>query len=76
MRPTLSEWFASTPLSGGNAVFVEDLYEQFLTDPEAVPAEWRNYFRSFPAVEGAARQEVAHGPVLAEFAARARGPRI
>ncbi len=76
MSLTLSDWFASTPLSGGNAAFVEDLYEQFLSDPTAVPPEWRNYFRVLAPGDGAAPRDVPHGPVLAQFAARARGPRV
>ncbi|MBS0395358.1 MAG: 2-oxoglutarate dehydrogenase E1 component [Proteobacteria bacterium] len=74
MTATLSDWFASTPLSGANAAFVEDLYERFLSDPEAVPAEWRALFRALPP--GALERDVPHGPVRADFAARARGPRL
>ena len=76
MSFTLSDWFASTPLSGGNAAFVEDLYEQFLGNPDAVPQEWRSYFRALGAADGTASRDVPHGPVLAAFAARARGPRV
>jgi hypothetical protein len=31
-------------LSGGNAAYVEELYELYLHDPNAVPEEWRTYF--------------------------------
>ena len=75
MSLTLSDWFASTPLSGGNAAFVEGLYEQFLSDPEAVPAAWRQFFRGLAVADGGQR-DVPPGPVLAEFAARARAPRV
>jgi 2-oxoglutarate dehydrogenase E1 component len=34
----------STPLSGGNAAYLESLYEQYLRDPGTVPDEWRAYF--------------------------------
>ena len=34
----------STPLYGGNADFLEGLYEQYLSDPSSVPAQWRTYF--------------------------------
>ena len=76
MSSTPRDWFAPTPLSGGNAAFVEDLYEQFLADAEALPAEWRGYFDSFAAGGAVAAAEVAHGPVRARFAARARAPRV
>jgi 2-oxoglutarate dehydrogenase E1 component len=74
MSFTPSDWLASTPLSGANAAFVEELFERFLADPEAVPAEWRTYFRSLPA--GPAAHDVPHGPVREAFLARARGPRL
>ena len=76
MSSSLSEWFASTPLSGGNAAFIEGLYERFLVDPEAVPGEWRSLFRSFTAGEAGARRDLPHGPVRADFAARATRPRL
>ena len=38
MAPSLRELLASTPLSGGNAPYVEALYEQFLADPQSVDA--------------------------------------
>jgi 2-oxoglutarate dehydrogenase E1 component len=72
----LTEWFASTPLSGANATFVEELYELFLEDPLKVPAEWRTYFQNIAQAPGPMGRDVAHGPVLAEFAARAKAPRV
>ena len=39
----------SAHLSGGNAAYVEELYELYLHDPNAVPEEWRNYFQKLPA---------------------------
>lgn len=29
---------------GGNAAFIEELYESYLQDPNSVDAQWRNYF--------------------------------
>ena len=75
MSSSLRDWFASTPLSGANAAFVEALYERFLGDPEAVAPEWRGFFRDLPPGASAGR-DVPHGPVREEFAARARGPRL
>lgn len=76
MSARLTEWFASTPLSGANATFVEELYELFLEDPLKVPAEWRTYFQNIAQAPGPSGRDVAHGPVLAEFAARAKAPRM
>ena len=42
----------SSHISGGNAVYVEALYEAYLRDPNAIPAEWRDYFDRLPQVNG------------------------
>ena len=61
-----------TPLYGGNADFLESLYEQYLRDPASVDERWRGYFeRMAPPVAG----ERPHGPIQAEIAERARTPR-
>ncbi len=76
MSSTPSDWFAATPLSGGNGAFVDELYEQFLSDATALPPAWRDFFRSLGADGGNGAADVPHGPVRAEFAARARRPRF
>src|SRR2546430_511289 len=53
-----------TPLYGGNAAFLDALYEQYLLDPASVDERWRKYFAQL-APAGAER---AHGPIRAEFA--------
>ena len=63
----------STPLYGGNADFLESLYEQYLSDPSSVPAQWRSYF---DGLGPRAATERAHGPVIAGIAARAQRPPV
>ena len=63
----------STPLYGGNADFLEALYEQYLSDPTSVPAQWRTYF---DGLGPRATTERAHGPVIAGIAARAQQPAV
>ena len=46
MSNSIKEQLASTPLFGSNASAVEGLYEQYLDDPAAVSAGWREYFES------------------------------
>jgi 2-oxoglutarate dehydrogenase E1 component len=58
----------STPLSAGNAAYVESLYEQYLADPDSVEPKWREYFAGLGA---AARDEAAHGPIREALAQRA-----
>ncbi len=62
----MADQFAATMLYGGNAAFVEDLYERFLVDPQAVEPVWREYFSALAA--GASR-DVAHGPIKERLAA-------
>ena len=76
MSPSLSDLFESTPLSGGNAAFVEDLYERFLADPDGVPPQWRAYFRGLGGADDGAVADVAHGPIRAALEQRARAPRL
>ena len=56
-----------TPLHGGNAAFLDALYEQYLLDPASVDERWRKYFAQL-APAGAER---AHGPIRADIARRA-----
>ncbi|MDR0588593.1 MAG: 2-oxoglutarate dehydrogenase E1 component [Burkholderiales bacterium] len=53
----------SDPLFGGNAPFVEEKYEQYLSDPESVSQEWRDYFDK---LRGNTR-DVAHRAVIRAF---------
>jgi 2-oxoglutarate dehydrogenase E1 component len=64
---------APTPLFGGNAAFLDTLYEQYLRDPASVEERWRTYFEQLP---GERRNERAQGPIEAELAARAREPHL
>ncbi len=74
----MQQFNASSYLFGGNAPYVEELYETYLNNPGAVPENWRAYFDAMqhvPAVDGSAKPDVAHAPVIASFAERAKqGP--
>ncbi len=65
-------------LFGGNAPYVEELYEAYLDNPGSVPDNWRAYFDAMqhvPAVDGSSKPDVAHASVIASFAERAKhGP--
>lgn len=74
----MQEQSANSYLFGGNAPYVEELYEAYLNNPGSVPDNWRAYFDSMqnvPAVDGSARPDVVHSSVIASFAERAKqGP--
>jgi 2-oxoglutarate dehydrogenase E1 component len=56
-----------TALYGGNADFLDALYEQYLRDPASVAPEWRAYFSGL----GPVGTEQAHSAVRAGIAERA-----
>lgn len=58
-------------LSADNADYVDELYERYLTDPNAIPEEWRNYFQSLP-INGSVVADVAHSTIRDYFIARAK----
>src|SRR5580658_4810346 len=58
-----------TPLYGGNAEFLDALYEQYLRDPASVSERWRAYFDQLSPKP---REERAHGPIRAAIGARAQ----
>lgn len=57
----------SSHISGGNAAYVEGLYEAYLTDPNSVPEEWRDYFDKLPRVNGYALQDIPHSTIRNQF---------
>jgi 2-oxoglutarate dehydrogenase E1 component len=70
MSQSLADQLATTALSGGNAGFIEDLYEQFLRDPGSLDPAWVSYFKGLPGSGG----EIAHGPIRERLLARAQRP--
>lgn len=62
-------------LFGGNAPYVEELYEQYLNNPASVPDNWRSYFdklQNVPTPKGTDERDIAHAPVVESFAQRAK----
>src|SRR5271165_5562491 len=70
MSKSLADQFAATALSGGNAAFIEELYEEFLRDPGSLDLKWRDYFRGFQGAGG----EIPHGPIRERLLARLNSP--
>jgi 2-oxoglutarate dehydrogenase E1 component len=66
---------ASSYLFGGNAPYVEEMYENYLANPGSVPDSWRDYFDALqhvPAGDGSSAKDVPHLPVVNAFAERAK----
>src|SRR4029078_1113755 len=71
----MQQYRANSYLFGGNAPYVEELYEAYLDNPGSVPGKWRAYFDALQHVPRAAdstARDVAHAPVVESFAQRAK----
>ena len=71
----MQEFRANSYLFGGNAPYVEEMYENYLANPGSVPDNWREYFdalQNVPAVDGSNAKDVPHLPVVNAFAERAK----
>ncbi|MEO7917200.1 MAG: 2-oxoglutarate dehydrogenase E1 component, partial [Dokdonella sp.] len=60
------QFAASSALSGGNATYIEDLYEQWLRDPDSVAAEWK---AAFDKDNGRSAGDVPHSDAIARISA-------
>lgn len=68
MQESLMELLWSTShISGGNAPYVEELYESFIADPSSVPGEWRSFFEQLPRVSGVISNDVPHSEIIEYF---------
>src|SRR5579859_1838838 len=72
MSESLQARLDTTLFFGGNAPYVETLYEQYLEDPASVSQAWRGYFQALQA----GRREVPRGPVEDELLAHAHARRF
>ena len=54
-------------ISGSSAAYVEELYEEFLTDPLSISEQWRKYFESLSASNGDDHSDVSHAQIKKYF---------
>ena len=69
----MQQYRSNSYLFGGNAPYVEELYEAYLDNPGSVPDNWRDYFdrlQNVAAVDGSDARDVAHAPVVQSRSAR------
>lgn len=62
----IREFFESSQIAGGNADYVEALYDAWLSDPSAVSDDWNTYFETF---NGRASGDVSHSAAIARIEA-------
>jgi 2-oxoglutarate dehydrogenase E1 component len=76
-KPTLQNWQLTSYLSAGNAEYIEDLYEQFLQDPNRVSGEWRAYFNTLANGSPLAQlQDYSHQRIQEQLRQQARQPKM
>ncbi len=62
----MEQQWRTSHLSGNSAAYVEDLFEQYLVDPNSVPVEWRDYFEKIPRSNGGT-QDIPHSTIQEHF---------
>ena len=68
MQESVMERFLrSSHMSGGNAAYIEGLYDTYLHEPNAVPDEWRAFFDSLPRINGHTGMDSSHETIQAHF---------
>ncbi len=72
----MKDLLENTHLFGGNAPFVEDLYEQYLSNPSAISPEWKAYFDSLQQAPGFAGRDIPRAPIEESFRQLAKQPRM
>jgi 2-oxoglutarate dehydrogenase E1 component len=63
----MEQLWQTSHLQGGNLAYVEQLFETYLTDPNAVPEEWRSYFDRLPSIDGYKGRDVSHASIRQQF---------
>jgi 2-oxoglutarate dehydrogenase E1 component len=67
----LHDFWGDSQLAGHNSAYLEDLYEQFLADPDGLPEQWRAYFESLTGTDGAGGEPI-HSAIRQAFRAITR----
>ncbi|HEX9626222.1 MAG TPA: 2-oxoglutarate dehydrogenase E1 component [Acidiferrobacterales bacterium] len=70
---SLEVLWSTSPLAGGNAAYLEALYERYLENPAGIDPAWRRYFETLPRVNGH-DLDTSHAAVRDSFRRLARAP--
>ena len=70
MASMMRQFLDTSYLFGGNAPFIEDLYEKYLANPQSVPGQWHEYFDRMQVLPGSQSKDDAHAPVVQSFIER------
>ena len=62
----MKAWWDSSHMAGGNAAYIEEMYEAYLEDPQSVQESWKVTFDALPKVDGV-EVEANHTQIKADF---------
>jgi 2-oxoglutarate dehydrogenase E1 component len=65
-QSVMKAWWDSSHMAGGNATYIEEMYEAYLDDPQSVSEEWRGIFEKLPKLDGV-EVETKHSQVRDQF---------
>jgi 2-oxoglutarate dehydrogenase E1 component len=64
---SMEEQWLSSHFSGGNQTYLDEMYEAYLVDPNAVPEQWRAVFDKLPNLNDEITTDTPHQPVRDHF---------
>ena len=67
-QSVMKAWWDSSHMAGGNATYIEQMYEAYLDDAQSVSEEWRGIFEKLPKLDGV-EVETKHSNVRDQFIA-------
>ncbi|WP_416308486.1 2-oxoglutarate dehydrogenase E1 component [Neptunicella sp. SCSIO 80796] len=65
-KSAMKAWWESSYMAGGNAAYIEEIYEAYLENPQDVAPQWRDIFDQLPKLEGV-QVETRHSDVRELF---------
>ncbi|CAA2929928.1 2-oxoglutarate dehydrogenase E1 component [Arsenophonus endosymbiont of Bemisia tabaci] len=66
----MKDWLDSSFLAGANQSYIEQLYEDYLIDPNSVNADWRDFFNKLP--DASSNGEYSHSQIREYFRSLAK----
>ena len=63
----MEHFLRSSHFSGGNAAYIEDLYDTYLHDRNAVPDQWSSFFDTLPRTNGSTAPDISHATIVQHF---------
>src|SRR3990167_3906492 len=71
---TMQDLWRDSYLTSGNEAYLEELYETYLTSPDALSTEWRSFFDLLVKQIPRAHGEVSHAEIREQFLRLAKEP--